>query len=155
MKVSILLGALAATTALASAVATPSSAQPYGDDGRDPCQARQHDSGATGAIIGGLAGALLGSSVASHHGNRAGGAAIGGVAGALLGNSIGRSSGKSSETCQARDYESRDYGYSAPYAQGDAYAGDRPYGWGRRYVARPRPAYPPYGYAWSDDDDDD
>lgn len=113
MKISVLVGVVA-TAALATAVATPSSGQPYGYYGRDPCQSRQHDSGTTGAIVGGLAGALLGSSVAPHHGNRAGGAAIGGIAGALLGNSIGRSSAKSSDICQERDYESSYYGYSAP-----------------------------------------
>ncbi len=153
MKVSVLLGAMA-SAAIAAAVATPSSAQPYGYYGRDPCQAQQHDSGATGAIVGGLAGALLGSSVAPHHGNRAGGAAIGGVAGALLGNSLGRSSAKTSDTCRERDYENSYYGYPA-YGRGGYYPSYGAYSWNRPYVEPARPVYPDYyGYAEDDDDDD-
>jgi hypothetical protein len=107
---------IAATAAGALAAPTISSAQPYY---RDDCRAKERSNGTAGAVIGGIAGALLGSSVAPHHGNRAGGAAIGGVTGALVGNSIGRSSGKSNCYSQGyyRDgrYSSYDNrGYAAP-----------------------------------------
>jgi hypothetical protein len=123
MYTRIITGALiAATAAGALAVPTFASAQPYGyyEDG---CRAREHSNGAAGAVIGGIAGALLGSSVAPHHGNRAGGAAIGGVAGALIGNSIGRSSAKSDSYACNGYYERGRYGsYAAPtYYNGRGY----------------------------------
>ena len=102
---------IAATAAGVLAVPTFAAAQPYGY--YDDCRAHERSNGTAGTIIGGIAGALLGSSVAPHHGNRAGGAAIGGVAGALIGNSIGRSSAKSnSYACNG--YDRRYYSYSAP-----------------------------------------
>jgi len=112
MKTRFITSALiAATAAGALAVPTFASAQPYGY--YDDCRAHERSNGAAGTIIGGIAGALLGSSVAPHHGNRAGGAAIGGVTGAIIGNSIGRSSAKSnSYACNG--YDGRYYGYSAP-----------------------------------------
>jgi hypothetical protein len=115
MNTRFITGALiAATAAGALAVPTFASAQPYGYY-YDDCRAREHSNGAAGTIIGGIAGALLGSSVAPHHGNRAGGAAIGGVAGALIGNSIGRSSAKENSYACNGAYDRRYYGsYSAP-----------------------------------------
>lgn len=94
----------------AAAVATPSAAQPYGYgySAYEACRAKKSDSGATGAVIGGLAGAVLGSQVAGR-GDRTEGAVIGGLAGVLLGNSIGRSSARSSDTCDARDYSRAAY----------------------------------------------
>jgi hypothetical protein len=57
-----------------------------GRDGRYRC--RRSD-GSTGLVIGGVAGAVLGNSVAGH-GNRGLGTVIGGVAGALAGREIDR-----------------------------------------------------------------
>ena len=136
---------IAATAAGALAVPTFASAQPYGY--YDDCRAKEHSNGAAGTIIGGIAGALLGSSVAPHHGNRAGAAAIGGVTGAVIGNSIGRSSAKSnSYACNGytRDgryysYDSRGYysGYSAPTYYNGGYDGR--YGYNTYYTT-------PYSY---------
>lgn len=56
-----------------------------------PCEQRKHDRAAAGTVIGALAGAALGSNIASG-GGRMGGAIIGGVAGAAVGNNIARSS---------------------------------------------------------------
>ena len=127
--------ALIAATAIGG-VAAPSlaSAQPYGSYAYDDCRAREHSNGTAGAIIGGIAGALLGSSVAPHHGNRAGGAAIGGVAGALIGNSIGRSSAKDNSYACNGYYDGR--GYSAPtrYYNGGY---DGRYGYNNSYYATP------------------
>jgi hypothetical protein len=130
MKVAMISGAMIAALA-AGAVATPSFAQPYhpyGYDSREVC----HGSGNTtaGAVIGGIAGALLGSNLASHHGGRAGGAALGGVAGALIGSSIARSSDKDRCDTQAYGYDNRSYGrgYSSSY-EAPRYSG----GYGRGY----------------------
>lgn len=142
MKLAAISGAVIAALA-AGSVATPTFAQDYRgygyyDSGRDPCQQKKHDSGTTGAVLGGIAGALLGSSLASHHDGRTGGALIGAVAGAALGNNIGRSSAHSSATCDGyvrqgyyggRSYDSayyrasdRNYGYYAtPYRYDQRY----------------------------------
>ena len=109
MRYAAITGAMMAALA-AGAVATPTFAQ------SDPCHAEKHENGTTGAVVGGIAGALLGSSIAPHHENRAGGAVIGGVAGALAGNAIGRSSAEHSDACRGYSYDgtpSAEY-YSAP-----------------------------------------
>ena len=123
MNTRFITGALiAATAAGALSIPTFASAQPYGY--YDDCRVREHSNGAAGAIIGGIAGALLGSSVAPHHGNRAGGAAIGGVAGAVIGNSIGRSSAKDNSYACNGYYDRRYYGtYSAPTYYDNRYDG--------------------------------
>jgi hypothetical protein len=145
------LSATALALAGAAAVATPSVAQPYpgygyGYDGprAEPCAVRQHDAGVNGAVLGGLAGALLGTSLAPHHGDRAGGAAIGAIAGAVLGSNVARSNANASDTCRARDYgyvsyrTTAPYGGYAPYGAADVREGDRPY---RRFTG-----YDPYSY---------
>ena len=128
MKTAAISGAVIAALA-AGAVAAPTiaSVQPYGYYNSD-CRAKERSNGTAGAVIGGIAGALLGSSVAPHHGNRAGGAAIGGVAGALAGNSIGRSSGKSN--CYNQGY----------YENGRYYSYDTRRGYDSRYYS-PAPTY--------------
>jgi uncharacterized protein YcfJ len=109
MKVAAISTAVIAALAT-SAFAAPSFAQDYrgyGYDSRDPCQERVHNSGTTGALLGGLAGVLIGSNLASHHGGRAGGAVLGGLAGAAVGNNIARSSAHSSGACEGGYYNSR------------------------------------------------
>ncbi|CAN7450432.1 glycine zipper 2TM domain-containing protein [Phenylobacterium sp. LjRoot219] len=107
--------ALAVLTA-GTAVATPSLARDYRGYGYydDACRTKQTNNGTAGAVIGGVAGAVLGSNVAGR-GDRTEGAVIGGLAGALLGNSVGRSNAKSSTACDARDYGRVRYNPSAPY----------------------------------------
>jgi hypothetical protein len=120
MKAAAISGAVIAALA-AGALATPTFAQPYRSYAYDNgCQTRSD--GTAGAVIGGIAGALLGSNLASHHGGRAGGAAIGGVAGALIGNSIARSNDGCRTYSQA--YRAPVYGYRDRYASGygDSYA---------------------------------
>ena len=107
MKTATITGAVIAALAV-GALATPSFAQPYGAPYNSDC--RRSD-GAGGAVIGGIAGALLGSNLAAHHGGRAGGAAIGGVAGALIGNSIARGS----QSCGYQGYSSGYQGYNSGY----------------------------------------
>jgi hypothetical protein len=82
----------AALTATILALAAPMTAQArdYRDDG---CTDRIHDNGVAGALIGGAAGAVIGSNVA-RGGGRTGGALIGAAAGAAVGSNIARSSTK-------------------------------------------------------------
>jgi hypothetical protein len=112
MKTAAFTGVAIAALA-ATAIATPSLA-------RDPCQQHKHNSGTTGAVIGGLAGAVLGSNVAGH-GAKTEGSIIGGVAGAALGNSIGRDS----VDCDGYAYYQR--GYYDSDGHWHAYASNRSY----------------------------
>ena len=127
MKVATITTAVVAALAV-SATAVPSFAQDYRGYGyRDDCQEKVHNSGTTGALLGGIAGALIGSNLASHHGGRSGGAVLGGLAGAAVGNNIARSSAKSSGAC-----EGGYYGRSSAYYGGSRYA-PAAYGYGRAY----------------------
>src|SRR5580765_2484305 len=124
MKTAAISGAvIAALAAGAVAIPTASAAQPYGygSDGYSDC--RRSD-GAAGTIIGGIAGAVLGSNLAAHHGGRAGGAALGGVAGALIGNSIARSGNDCRTYSEGYGYDSRGsgYGYAPSYSYSSGYA---------------------------------
>ena len=129
MKAAATSGAVIAALA-AGALATPTFAQPYRGYAYDnDCRS----DGAAGAVIGGIAGAVLGSNLASHHGGRAGGAALGGLAGALIGNGIARSNDSChsySHAYRAPAYGYSDrYAYSAPaygYSDRDAYSYARP-----------------------------
>ena len=103
MKKLAAVSAAALALAGAAATTTPASAQPYGYGAYEACRDKKSDNGTTGAVIGGLAGAVLGSQVAGR-GDRTEGAVIGGLAGVLLGNVVGRDSAKSSNACEARDY---------------------------------------------------
>jgi hypothetical protein len=123
MKKIAAISATALTLVGAAAVATPTFAQPYGYGAYEACRAKKSDSGTTGAVIGGLAGAVLGSQVAGR-GDRTEGALIGGLAGVLLGNTVGRSSAKSSDACEARDYGR--VSYRRAYAD-DRFAGRHGY----------------------------
>lgn len=136
MKAAAITGALVAALA-AGALATPTFAQPYGYD--NGCQ---RNDGAAGTVIGGIAGALIGSNLASHHGGRAGGAALGGIAGALLGNTISRSSAQSCGYSSQAYYGDTspgyyDNGYRTSYVQ----RGDYDRGYDNRYGSNT------YGYS--------
>jgi hypothetical protein len=88
-------GALAAAAGLiALGAAATASAQPYGGPGYgsyDPCQRDANSRGLTGALIGGGAGAVLGSQFAANH-HRSDGSLLGGVVGAIAGATIGHNS---------------------------------------------------------------
>jgi hypothetical protein len=75
--------ALFAALAALAMVPTLASAQ-------NACEQRKHDNRVAGTIIGGVAGAILGSQV-SGHGARTEGSVIGGVGGAVIGNQLARS----------------------------------------------------------------
>jgi hypothetical protein len=109
---------------------------------------RKGDNAAGGAIIGGILGAMIGSSVAGH-GNHASGAVVGGAVGAMTGAAIGASS--TSPGCPPGYVVREDappfyfngfsggYGYAAP-------PGYRPWIWtSGRWVYRPYP-YHRYWY---------
>jgi uncharacterized protein YcfJ len=96
MKRLIAIAAAAATALTGLSAPTIAAAQhaPPGVSYRqDPCYVQKRSSGTTGAIIGGVAGAVLGSQVAGR-GARTEGAVIGGAAGAVAGHEIGKHSVK-------------------------------------------------------------
>lgn len=124
-----------AATALAGAMlaAQPASAQQYRSyhdetvQRYEQCQQSQQRRQIGGAIIGGIAGALLGREVADR-GNRGEGAAVGAVVGAVAGAGVGRATAE----CDTRvrgDYDPQ-YGNRRPYdpnyggAYEDDYYGD-------------------------------
>ena len=121
MKTIAISGAVIAALA-AGAFATPTFAQPYGGgyyDYRSPCQEKTHESGTTGAILGGLAGAAIG-------------------------NNIGRSSAHSSVTCEGGYGYRTGYSYRSyePYRAPVTY--ERPY-YDRTYY-EPHPERVEYRY---------
>ncbi len=87
MRNTFLIAALTASVALPTLASAPAaSAQSY-----DPACVRDNRSdNAAGTVLGGVAGALLGSAVAGRH-DRGAGAVIGGIGGAVAGNAIARS----------------------------------------------------------------
>lgn len=125
-RIAALSAAALAVVTAATAVATPSLARDYRGYGYydDACRTKKTNRGTAGAVIGGLAGAVLGSNVAGR-GDRTEGAVIGGVAGALIGNGVGRANADASYACEGRNYGTVRYNPSAPY-YGNPY--DRGYG---------------------------
>lgn len=128
--------------ALSAAFATPMAA--HASDYRHPyyedrCTDRIHENGVTGALLGGAAGALLGSNVASH-GGRTGGALLGAAAGAAVGSNIARTTTK--DNCRG----SRVVYYHAAPPPRPVYLAPEPV-----YVAPPPPPPPYYGYEVYDD----
>ena len=150
MKFAAMSAAAVATVIGGAAISAPAAAQPYRSYDYDNCRTSGSNQTA-GAVIGGVAGALLGRSLAGDRHNRTEGAAVGAVAGALLGSQIG----KSKSNCRDYDtsYYNNGYGsYSTPYASsyyGNTYA--QPYGsayaqpYARGYYATP--TYSRYGYS--------
>lgn len=143
----------ASVLAAALAGAQPAAAQQYrtyqdAHVAYEQCQAQQRNRTIGGAVIGGIAGAILGHNVAGGHGSRDEGTALGAVVGAGAGGLIGHTNG----ACQPPEANAYDpyYGQAQTpndqYAQGDQYQGNEPY-YGQDDNA-------PYNdpYAKSDDD---
>lgn len=118
------------------------SSQSYGrpgyDDGYRCDRERQGRTGA-GAVIGGGAGAVIGSQLAAR-GRRTEGSILGGVLGAVIGGSVGR--GSSDRCYEQESYNYGQSGYSQPYSSyGSANVyydqnGYGPYAADRRYDDR-------------------
>lgn len=90
MKRKTVLSLTAALVASSLAVPQFAAAQAYRDYGSgDVCKQEQKDSAKKGAVVGGVAGALLGSAVAGK-GQKTEGAVLGGVVGAVAGHEIGK-----------------------------------------------------------------
>lgn len=137
---------------MAAALATPAAAQNYGQqayhDGhvqqQQYCSQRRNGNTAAGAVLGGLAGAVLGSQAASR-GHRTDGSVLGAVVGATAGAMIARSNSRCQQTPQG-SYDPRAQGqysqdpYADPYGQqpyrnggyddDDLYGGPQPSGYG-------------------------
>jgi hypothetical protein len=82
--------------------------RPYADS---PCERASRANQTTGGVIGALAGAALGSNIASG-GGRTGGAVLGALAGGALGANIGKSTAR----CDARGYY-YSYDQTVPYRE--------------------------------------
>lgn len=97
---------------------------------RDACREEKRDRRVAGAVLGGIAGAVIGSNL-DNSGNRTDGTIIGGVAGAAAGSHIGASSAKCDKNGA---YWSRGetYGYSDRYS----YRGSRNDQWYERRRCR-------------------
>ena len=145
MKFAAMSAAAVATVIAGAAVSTPAAAQDYRY--YDNCRSSGANQTA-GAVIGGVAGALLGRSLAGDRHNRTEGAAIGAVAGALLGSQVAK--GKNNCRNYNNNYYNNGY-YNAPAYSGGYYS-QPAYGryysqpaYGRGYYAQP--TYGRYGYS--------
>ncbi|WAC58509.1 glycine zipper 2TM domain-containing protein [Brevundimonas sp. SL130] len=156
------LAAVATLTLGAVAAPMAASAQSYGysqnygtgayapsyDYGRsqayDPCARERQGRTGAGALVGGGAGAVIGSQLAAR-GRRTEGSILGGVVGALIGSQVGRSS---SDAC--RTYQSS-YGASSYYSQGYGEYDDRD---SRDQAYRDDDRRDDYAYNGDDDHDD-
>lgn len=126
----VLAAAFAATTLMAAQPAAAQNYNSYHDAHVAPqeyCQQQRNNRTATGALIGAIGGAVLGSQAAAR-GHRSDGSLLGGVVGAAAGAAIGRSS--ANQACRAPVQGSYDpyYGrpqYSGGYGQQPYYGDDR------------------------------
>ncbi|GAM98698.1 hypothetical protein U91I_02333 [alpha proteobacterium U9-1i] len=124
---------------MAAALATPASAQTYEQRAyheqhvqqQQYCSQRRNGNTTAGAVIGGIAGAVLGSQAASR-GHRTDGSVLGAVVGATAGAMIGRSNTRCAQAPQ---------GSYDPYAQGQ---------YGQQYPQQ----YPQQGPGYRGEDDD-
>jgi hypothetical protein len=151
------LAAAAGVIALTGMIAAPNaaSAQPYGYDGRtyyDPCQRETTNRTTLGAVIGGLAGAAIGSNVAARNA-RTEGALLGGAVGAVGGGVVGNRSAACTPgyapppSSSYNSYAPPQTGYYSNdrrYYQG-RYDGDRSYGYGYGSRYDDHTAYDRYG----------
>lgn len=118
--------AFVAASALAAALmATPAAAQQYptyhdAHVANSQCQQSQQNRTVGGALIGGIAGAILGHNVAGGHGSRDEGTALGAVVGAVAGGAIGRGT---VGQCAQPDQGAYDPYYGQPYSQQGQYQG--------------------------------
>jgi len=115
----------AALSAAALFAAQPAAAQSYYGDSyhnehvarQQQCTQARNNGAASGAIIGGLAGAVLGSQAAAR-GHRTDGSIVGGIVGAVAGAAIGNSASRNN--CETRPqgsydpYYGRQQGYYEP-----------------------------------------
>jgi hypothetical protein len=108
-----------------TAFAQPAAAQPYSNYHdehvyrQEQCQRARNNNTVAGAVIGGIAGAVLGSNSAGR-GHRSDGTALGAVVGAAAGSAIGRSATRCNEVPQGS--------YDPYYGRSDGYYGRDDYG---------------------------
>jgi hypothetical protein len=150
--------AFAAGAALAAGVgaSTLASAQPYYGDRRDyeGCRHERRGNTAAGAVIGGIAGALIGHGV-SRGDDRGAGTAIG----AGIGGTLGAGIGSSTSRCGDEDRYNRSYyddryrGYRPSYGYDGGY-----YSYPDTYYGAPRYYghydYAPYGGGYDEEEDE-
>jgi hypothetical protein len=106
---SLLVAVAALVTAAVAGAQTPAAAQSYYGDPH--CQQQRQNRMAAGALIGGLAGAVLGNNVAADNAQTEG-TVLGGVAGAVAGAAIGRATAG----CDTADRQRYGYHNNAPHS---------------------------------------
>jgi hypothetical protein len=122
---------IAASALAIMMIAQSASAQQYGSYQDEyvqqsrQCQQTQTGRTVGGAVIGGAAGAALGSNIGAH-GHRSDGGLLGAAVGALLGGAIGNDSAKHSAACNEQVEGNYDPYYGNRYADNGQYQG-RPY----------------------------
>lgn len=99
-----------------------------------------------GAVLGGLAGAVIGNNSGDLHHNGARGAAFGAVAGALIGSAVGESRERSGTQVSYRNYSGR--GYTGPRSSVSVGIGYHSGRWGSPYGYRVGYGYPSYYYGY-------
>ncbi|HVZ98783.1 MAG TPA: YMGG-like glycine zipper-containing protein [Caulobacterales bacterium] len=128
MRGQVLLAAAFAASSLG--LAQPAAAQNYPSYNdayaaqSQQCQQTKTNRTVGGAILGGLAGAILGSHTAAR-GHRSDGALLGAAVGAAAGGAIGNSSARHGGECQAPAQGAYDPYYGQPYGQQGGYDGYR------------------------------
>lgn len=95
----------------------------------DPCQTQRQGRTGAGAVIGGGAGAVIGSQLAAR-GRRTEGSVLGGVVGALIGSQVGRGSSDNCEYYRQNGYY--DQGYQGGYYNRQPVYTQPQYGYGQQ-----------------------
>lgn len=116
-----ILASVMTLTAAAPVLAQPSgpyTAQSSKGYYYDPCRRDTNQRGTVGGVLGGLAGAAIGSNVAARNA-RTEGAVLGGLLGVLAGSSVGNKTAACRSESSANRYPQR---VEAPYYGRDAYA---------------------------------
>ena len=120
-RAAILALATGASLASATALPTAASAQDYNSY---QCNRERSGNTVAGAIIGGIAGAAIGNSVAGR-GDRGTGTVVGGALGATVGAGVGSSSTRCYDAPSRYDYQRRDYDSRYDYSTTPSYSYDR------------------------------
>jgi hypothetical protein len=135
MRVTTARAAACAIAGVLALAAGAAQAQPYGYNGvgansysYDPCTREQTQRGTVGAVLGGGAGAVIGSNAAARNA-RTEGALLGGLLGAVIGGAVGNKSAACTSTYQTQppppppppSASNGYYGYSSGYYERDYY----------------------------------
>ncbi|MGA9658787.1 MAG: glycine zipper 2TM domain-containing protein [Asticcacaulis sp.] len=122
------IAAIAASSVVMSGMAVSTTASARTPQMAYQCEVTKSNSAKTGAVIGVVAGGLLGSQISKNE--KGLGTVAGAVIGGLFGNKLGKDQGK--DTCNKAEaaarnqaYDNRHYGYGAEPVRYDRYSSNR------------------------------